>query len=62
MDEMYYLKKLKKVYKRYQKESPNNIDDTELAWDYIMEHLPFKKKFLTDNIVKLFKNNIQLFS
>ena len=62
IEEMYYLKKLLKVYKRYMKENPNTIDDVDEVWDYIVEHLPFKKKFLTDNIISLFKNNMEAFS
>jgi hypothetical protein len=31
------------------------------VWDYIMEHLPFKKKELTDNIINLFKDNLEDF-
>lgn len=61
-DEMYYLKKLHKVYKKYIKENPNQIDDVDELWDYIMENLPFKKKNLTDNIIKLFKDNLEAFS
>lgn len=61
-DEMYYLKKLHKVYKRWMKENPNSIDDMDELWDYILEHLPFKKKHLTDNIIKLFKENLEAFS
>lgn len=57
-DEMYYLKKMAKVYKRYKKDNPEVIEDWEDAWDYILEHLPFKKKFLTDNIISLFKDHI----
>lgn len=61
-DEMYYLIKLKGVYKYYIKEHPNDIDDLDEVWDYIIEHLPFKKKLLTDNIINLFKNNLDAFS
>lgn len=61
-NEMYYVKKLAKIYKRYMKDNPNSIDDLDEAWDYIMENLTFKKKFLTDNIINLFKNNIEAFS
>lgn len=61
-DEMYYLKKLSKVYKRYMKENPNTIDDVDEVWEYIMDNLPFKKKDLTDNIIELFKNNLESFS
>lgn len=62
VEEMYYLKKLRKVYHRYLKEHPNTIDDIDEVWDYIMEHLPFKKRFLTDKIVDLFRNNAAAFS
>ena len=61
-EEMYYLKKLRRVYHRYLKEYPNNIDDIDEVWDYIIDNLPFKKKYLTDNIISLFKNNIEAFS
>lgn len=61
-DEMYYLTKMAKVHKRYIKENPNTIDDVDEVWDYIMEHLPFKKKHLTDGIIKLFKDNMEAFS
>ena len=61
-DEMYYLKKLHKVYKKYMKENPNQIDDVDEVWEYIMDNLPFKKKNLTQNIIDLFKNNIEAFS
>ena len=62
VDEMYYLKKLAKVYKRYLKEHPNTIDDINDIWDYIMENLPFKKKHLTDHIRELFNDNLEGFS
>ncbi len=62
IDEMYYLKKLQRVYKKYMKKHPNTIDDVDEVWDYIMDHLPFKKKELTDNIISLFKDNIEAFS
>ena len=61
-DEMYYLNKMHEVYKRYMKENPNSIDDVDEVWDYIMENLPFKKKDLTDNIINLFKDNLEAFS
>lgn len=61
-DEMYYLKKLHKTYKRYIKRHPNQIDDVDEVWDYIMENLPFKKKHLTDNMVKIFRDNLEAFS
>lgn len=62
IDEMYYLKKLHKVYKRYIKKHPNMIDDVDEVWDYIMENLPFKKKLLTDDIINMFKDNLDAFS
>jgi hypothetical protein len=62
VEEMYYLKKLRKVYKRYLRDNPSSIDDTDEVWAYILEHLPFKKKFLTDNIISLFKDNMEAFS
>lgn len=61
-NDMYYLKKLQKTYHRYLKENPGNIDDVDEVWDYIMDNLPFKKKYLTDNIIDIFKNNIEAFS
>lgn len=61
-DEMYYLRKIRKVYHRYIKNHPNEIDDIDEIWDYILENLPFKKKHLTDNIIKLFKNNLEAFA
>jgi hypothetical protein len=60
-EEMYYLKKLQKVYQRYLRDNPGGIYDTEDVWDYIIENLPFKKKHLTDKIVDTFKNNIEAF-
>lgn len=61
-DEMYHLHKILKVYKYYMKEHPRQIDDVDEVWDYIVEHLPFKKKALTDNIINLFRNNLEAFS
>lgn len=60
-DEMYYLKKLQKIYHRYIKENPGNIDDTDEVWDYIMENIKFNKKHLTKNIINLFQSNMQAF-
>lgn len=62
VDEMYYLRKLRKVYHKYLKNHPNTIDNLDDVWEYITEHLPFKKKFLTDRIIELFKHNIEAFS
>lgn len=62
VDEMYYLKKINIVYHQYLKENPNTIDDPDEVWDYILENLPFKKKHLTDNIIKIFKDNIEAFT
>ena len=61
-DDMYYLKKLSKLYKYYIKDNPNSIDDIDEVWEYMMEHLPFKKKYLTENIINLFRNNLEAFS
>lgn len=61
-DEMYYLKKIQKTYRKYLKENPNTIDDIDDMWEYVLEHLPFKKKHLTDNIINLFKDNLESFS
>jgi len=60
-NEMYYLRKLSKLYKFYIKEHPNTIDDMDEVWDYILGNIPFKKKYLTDNIINLFKNNLEVF-
>lgn len=62
IDEMYYLKKIHKVYRRYLKDHPNTIDDIDDVWDYILENLPFKKKYLTENIIKTFKDHIEAFA
>ena len=61
-NEMYYLKKLQKLYKKYIHKSEENIDNTEEIWDWMMDNLTFKKKFLTDTIIDLFKNNIEAFN
>lgn len=61
-DEMYYLRKLKKTYHKYIKKHPNEIDDTDEVWDWILDHLPFKKKHLTSKIVDLFRSNMEAFA
>lgn len=61
VDEMYYLDKLGKVYRRYIAQHPNEIDDVDEVWDYIMDNLTFKKKELTDNIINIFKDNLEAF-
>ena len=60
--QMYYLKKLHKTFSRYIRKNRNAIDDIDDIWEYMLEHLPFKKKHLTDDIIKIFKDNILLFS
>ena len=61
VEEMYYLKKLRKIYRRYLREHPNTIDDMDDVMEYIYNNLPFKKKYLTDNILNIFKNHIDAF-
>ena len=64
-NEWYYLDKLGKLYKRYRKENPGNIDEITDIWDYIYKNfksVDLKKKDLTDNIIKLFNDNIEAFS
>lgn len=61
VEEMYYLKKLRKIYRRYLREHPNTIDDMDDVMEYIYNNLPFKKKYLTDNILNTFKNHIEAF-
>lgn len=60
--DMYYLKKLHKLYKRYMKDHPNSVDDMDEVWDYMYENLPFKKKELTQNVIDLFNNHLEAFS
>lgn len=62
VEEMYYLKKLHKVYRKYLKEHPNEVDDVDDVWAYIVDNLPFGKKHLTDNIVSLFRENLEYFA
>jgi hypothetical protein len=59
-NEMYYVKKLSKMYKRYIKDNPNMINDFDEVWGYIMENLPFKKKHLTDDIINIFNRNLEV--
>lgn len=61
-NEMYYLKKISNLYKYYIKDNPGGIDDIDEVWEYIMDNLPFKKKYLTDAIISLFKNNLEAFT
>ena len=61
MNEMYYLKKLSKLYKKYIHSREEKVDDVEEAWDWMMDNLTFKKKFLSEAIIDLFKNNIEAF-
>ena len=61
-NEMYYLRKLNKVYHRYLKDHPNTIDDIDDIWDYLIDNLPFKKKHLTDSIRELFDDNMKDFA
>lgn len=60
-DEMYYLKKLQKIYHRYLRENPGNIDDIDEVWDYIMDNIKFNKKHLTHHIIDLFQSNMEAF-
>ena len=60
-NEMYYLKKLQKVYRRYLKETKWAIDDLDETWDYIIENFPLNKKHLTENIMNIFRNNMEAF-
>ena len=61
-NEMYYLNKLSKIYKRYIKENPKGIYDIDECWEWCLGNLTFKKKYLTDNIINLFKNNLEAFT
>ncbi len=62
LDEKYYLNRLHAIYKAYLKEYPNQIDDIDDMWEYIIKNLTFKKKYLTDNIRKLFNENLTQFA
>ena len=59
-NEMYFIKKLSKMYKRNIKDNPNMINDFDEVWDDILENLPFKKKHLTDDIINIFKRNLEV--
>jgi hypothetical protein len=59
-NEMYYIRKLSKMYKRYIKDNPNMINDFDEIWDHIIENLPFKRKHLTDDIVNIFNRNLEV--
>jgi hypothetical protein len=61
INEMYYLNKLGKVYKKYIRDNVNSIDDMDEMWEYIMNNISFNKDNLTDNIIKLFKDNLDAF-
>lgn len=61
-NEMYYIKKLGKMYRRYMKDNPDSVDDLTDVWDYILENLPFKKKYLTHNIIDMFNDHLEAFS
>lgn len=64
-NEWYYLDKLGKLYRRYRKDNPTDIDDVHEVWNFIMENLKkydLKKKHLTDNIINLFNENLEAFS
>lgn len=62
MDQKYYLSKIYKIYRRYLKDNPNTIDNIDDVWDYITDHLTFKKKHLTKEIKDIFFTNINAFS
>jgi hypothetical protein len=59
-NEMYYILQLAKCYKWHIKDDPSAIRDWDEAWGWVLENLPFKKKHLTENIVKLFTNNLEV--
>lgn len=61
-EEMYYLKKMQRVYKKYIAKYPGNIDDVDEVWDYIVENLPFSKKHLTEHIIDMFRSNLDAFA
>lgn len=59
-DQMYYLNKLNDIYGMYIKQHPDEIDQIEDVWDYIVDHLTFKKKYLTDELKDLFVSNMTI--
>lgn len=61
-NEMYYCKKLAKTYKNYLRDNPADISNFDEAWDYVINNLPFKKKYLTDDIYNIFIRNIEAFT
>lgn len=60
-NEMYYLKKLIKWYKRYIKDHMEVVIDPDEVWEYIMTNVKFDKSKITKNIELLFRNNMDLF-
>lgn len=56
------LKQINRVYRRYLKENNWGIVDVDDAWEYVMKHLPFKKKELLPDVPDLFRKNIQYFA
>lgn len=58
--EMYYIRKLVKIYRRYIKDTFNDIRDSDEIWEYLNTHLTFKKKYLTDNIINIFNKNLEV--
>lgn len=60
-EQMYYLKKLGLLYQRYLKDNSTGVNDPDEVWEYIMDNLPFKKKYLTDEIIDMFRKNIVAF-
>ena len=60
-EQMYYLRKINKVYQQWLKEHPNLLDEPEEVWDYIIDNLPFKRKYLTEEIMNIFKSHMQAF-
>lgn len=59
--EIFYVKKLAKAYKRLLKDKQNIILDDEELWDELMANLPFKKKYLTEDVLNIFIRNREVF-